>query len=112
MKRQIRLFGLAVVLLATPALGLVAHEACPPCCEHDADPCEAEGVSCATLSMGACCDVAPVAPTPTAKRMPDTPVAVTLAAAPAVPAIAPIALRRETVHWWMEPSRFSVVRRL
>lgn len=113
MKRLITLFGFALVFVAAPALEVAAYEACPPCCEHAAEPCEAAVDPCTALSMAACCDVAPVAPTPTAKRMPDAPGAVAPAVAPAVPTTAPsVALRRDAAHWWMQPSRFSVVRQV
>jgi hypothetical protein len=113
MKRLITLFGFALVLVVTPALEVAAYEACPPCCEHGAEPCEADGEPCAALSMGACCDDAPVVPTPTANRMPELPAAVAIAVEPTAPTSGPTALRRrEAVHWWMQPTRFSVDRRL
>jgi hypothetical protein len=116
MLRRIAVLGIALLLLVVaPALGVAALDVCPPCCEHISDgACEGGDDPCASLAMGTCCAAIPVAPAPPAKTAPDTQPSPTSCAVqappPSIEARAPA--DRDAARWWMQPSRFSVVRRL
>ena len=74
MQRTIATLALLVGFLATPTLGAVAMDSCPPCCPQPADaPCETGDAPCASIAVASCCEAPPAAPTSEAKRKIEAP---------------------------------------
>lgn len=74
MQRGIAVLVLAIGFLAAPLSGAAALDSCSPCCPQPADaPCETGDAPCVHLAAASCCDLAPVAPAPEAKRSTEAP---------------------------------------
>lgn len=119
MKAKLLIVSIALALLGVDVPAALALETCPPCCTQPADapgtgaPCQRP---CQSLVALACCDAAPLAPAPEARRSSDGPIhlPVPLALRASVPTLRDAPLRPASAELarWSSPLRLSVVLRI